>query len=820
MLVEQVSQITTRGVGRWRVPSLVLWSCLSPAKSLRCSRHRAFRTFLCATLFVFLHTLVWPAHPVFAQQPSVSDTAPISEGEAAESASESTANESTPNDSRPKIGLVLSGGGARGAAHVGVIKVLERNNVPVDYIVGTSLGSVVGALYATGKSPAQLVSILANIDWNKGFIDDLPRERLPMRRKDEEDTFQINFELGVKGGALTLPSGVIQGHSLHLLLKSLLGGASLIHDFDLLPIPFRAIASDLEKAETVVLGAGDLASSLRASMAIPAVFAPVEIDGRLLVDGGVTNNLAVDAVREMGADIVIAVDISTPLASKAGLTSVVSIVDQLTNIITRANVETQIETLHGLDVYIQPDLENFSSSDFGFSSEIVALGEKAALELEPLLARLSVPQEEFESIKANRSKPPELPDRISDITFTQNSGLSTQLLRGRAGISDGGVFIDGDFSLSELHQSIDRIYATDVFERVEYFYSPDLNENEQARKDPVIEIEAVKKSWGGDNLRFGFTLEDNFEGDNNFTVSAGYTRKAINRLGGDLRVIGQLGELPRFLLEYFQPFDQNAKYYSLLALDHQQYSQGEFSGGAQIGDFRLRRNQVSAFIGWQNDHTMDVRAGVLIGAGRIQRAIGDDEAFADEANFNEGVFQFQYRYDSLDSITFPSSGKRFNLRYEIGLDELNTDDEYDSISLEALFATRKQTTRYIFSTLLQSVLSETVPIQRAFSRGSLLATSGLRRNAEVGQLAARATAVIYRPLTTERVEALEYPIYFGSSLEVGRVFDDEDDFEVSELLFSGNVFVAADTPVGPVFLGLGASQGEDFSALLSLGLTF
>ncbi len=812
MPVEHDTQITIRAFDHPVHAGHLQQFCLSStARPFHCA-HRRLRSLLSVIVLAAGLAVAWPSQIVFAQQ---TDTTGNTDSGVAENNEAST---------RPKIGLVLSGGGARGAAHVGVIKVLEKNRVPVDYIVGTSLGSVVGALYAMGKSPAQLISILANIDWNRGFVDDLPRERLPMRRKDEDDAFQINFELGLQGGALTLPSGVIQGHSLHLLLKSLLGGASLVHDFDQLPIPFRAIASDIEKSETVVLGAGDLASALRASMAIPAVFAPVEIDGRLLVDGGVTNNLAVDAVRDMGADIVIAVDISTPLTGKTGLTSVVSIVDQLTNILTRANVEKQIETLDGLDIYLQPDLQGYTSSDFGFSSEIVALGEKSALEIEALLARLSIPEDEFESIKANQresgNKIVDLPERISGVTFTQNSALSTQLLRSRAGISSDGELGNNEFSLADLHQSIDSIYATDVFERVDYFYSKKLTGNADDREAPAIEIEAVRKSWGVDNLRFGFTLEDNFEGDNNFTVSAGYSRKAINRLGGNLRAIGQLGELPRFLLEYFQPFDQNARYYSLLAFDHQQYSQGEFSGGAQVGDFRLRRNQVSAFVGWQNDNTMDVRAGILIGAGRIQRTIGDDEAFADEADFDEGVLQLEYRYDSLDSITFPSAGKRFRLRYELGLEELGADDAYDAISLEALFATRKKSTRYIFSTLLQSVLSETVPVQRAFSRGSLLATSGLRRNAEVGQIAARASAVVYRPLTTERVEALEYPIYFGSSLEVGRVFDDEDDFEASEFLFSGNVFAGADTPVGPVFLGLGASQGEGFSALLSLGLTF
>jgi len=192
----------------------------------------------------------------------------------------------------PRIGLVLSGGGARGTAHVGVLQVLEELRVPIHCVAGTSLGSVVGGLYALGFSADQLAAIVANVDWNRGFIDEFPRALLPLRRKDEEDEFQIKFELGVSQRTLSLPRGVIQGHGLHLLLKELIGGASLVRDFDSLPIPFRAVATDIVNARPVALAQGDLARSIQASMAIPGVYAPVEINGRQLVDGGVTQSFA------------------------------------------------------------------------------------------------------------------------------------------------------------------------------------------------------------------------------------------------------------------------------------------------------------------------------------------------------------------------------------------------------------------------------------------------------------------------------------------------------------------------------------------------
>lgn len=740
--------------------------------------------------------------------------------------------QTAPVSDRKKIGLVLSGGGARGAAHVGVIKVLEELQVPIDYIVGTSLGSVVGALYALGKTPDELLEILETIDWNKGFVDELPRRRLPMRRKDERDQFLINFELGVRDMAFSLPRGVIQGHSLHLLLKSLIGGAALVDDFDKLPIPFRAIATDVEKSKTVVLGSGDLAKALQASMSIPGIYSPVVIDDQLLVDGGVTNNLPIDVVRDMGADIVIAVDISTPLAEQESLKTVVDIVDQLTNILTRANVEQRIASLGEEDIYIQPDLTGFSASDFARTRAIVDKGEQIAWRFSKDIKRLSLPRESIAEFRKKRNRVPGLPRRIGSIFLQQNSGLADSTLLSRAGFQT-----EAGFNLEDFHAAIDSIYSSGVFERVDYFYSSDsLVADEKLRSvgtesgfagsggsayvgSADIRVEAVEKTWGPDVVRFGFTLEDDFGGRNNFNLSAGYTRKAINRLGGDIRLVGQIGEIPRFLTEYFQPFDDNADYYALLAFDHQQYSRGVFTGDTQTGDFRLRRNQLGAYLGRQISNRADLRAGVQFGLGRIKRRVGD-VSLAEDEDFTEGAFQIEMRHDTLDSIKFPSRGSLFSFRFESSLELLNSDEEYDAIELEALAAYRKGPTRLVLSAVLKSVTRNDVPVQKAFSQGSLLSTSGLKRNVEVGQHAGRASLVVYRPLSNESIAALEYPIYFGSTIELGRVFQSRDDIETENLLLSGTLFAAADTPLGPLYLGVGASQGEGVSGLLSLGLTF
>ncbi len=226
---------------------------------------------------------------------------------------------------RPKIGLVLAGGGAKGAAHVGVIKVLEELGVPIDYIAGTSMGSIVGGLYASGLSAAELEVAVKSIDWGDIFNDKPPRQDRDFRRKRDDDNVLIRYKLGFKDGSIQFPRGVILGQKLNLALRKLSFRAIGINDFDELSIPFRAVAADIETGETAVLGNGDLVTAMRASMAVSGAFPPVEIDGRLLVDGGLANNVPIDVARGMGADILIVVSFPAQLHTREKLNSAISI---------------------------------------------------------------------------------------------------------------------------------------------------------------------------------------------------------------------------------------------------------------------------------------------------------------------------------------------------------------------------------------------------------------------------------------------------------------------------------------------------------------
>jgi NTE family protein len=265
---------------------------------------------------------------------------------------------------RPRIGLVLSGGGARGAAHIGVLKVLEENHVPVDAIAGTSMGAVVGGLYASGLSAEDIERIMTSVDWQDAFRDRPARSDLNFRRKLEDQNFLVKLPLGLKGRRFRLPRGLVQGQKLTQILRGLTLPVAQVQRFDDLAIPFRAIATDIVTGDRVVLDRGDLTTAMRASLSAPGVFSPVESDGRMLVDGGLSSNLPIDVAREMDVDILIVVDCGFPLLERNKLVSVATVTNQMLAILIRHNAADQRKTLTSRDVIIDPALGDFSSLDF------------------------------------------------------------------------------------------------------------------------------------------------------------------------------------------------------------------------------------------------------------------------------------------------------------------------------------------------------------------------------------------------------------------------------------------------------------------------
>jgi NTE family protein len=399
---------------------------------------------------------------------------------------------------RPKIGIALSGGGARGIAHIGVLEALEELNVPIDYIAGTSMGSIVGGLYASGLSTQDLRRALAEIDWDRIFHFKVDRDNLSYREKQNQRRF-FQIEIGLdKNYALTAPSGFVGGQDLFLALKRLTRNINT-DDFSKLPIEFKAVAVDVNTAEVYWLEKGDLALALRASMAVPFAFAPVEIDGRLLVDGGILNNLPVDVVKAMGADIVIAVNISTPLTEIKSSSSFLTVASQS---LDAALIQNTRRALKQADIIITPDLKDYGFTDFKKGTEMIAKGYQAVTQKAYLFTKLKINPNQYAIERASlTAKAPKAPDTIipTFIRFIGNQRTSTGVLQGK--LND---LIGLQLTLEDIEKETTRLMSLNDFEQITYH----IEQNQQGQTGLVFHVR--EKSWGPNYFRLGLNIRTTF----------------------------------------------------------------------------------------------------------------------------------------------------------------------------------------------------------------------------------------------------------------------------------------------------------------------
>ena len=398
---------------------------------------------------------------------------------------------------RPKIGLVLAGGGARGAAHIGVLKYLEDHRIPIDVVTGTSIGAIIGGLYASGLSAREIETLLLEMDWEQALIDDVPRQDRSMQRKFREDRFSIPGTPGYQAGALKIPSGAIQGQNVILALQAMTAHVAHITDFDALPRPFKAVATDIVTGEMVVLEQGNLAVALRASMGVPAIFAPIEIDGRLLVDGGITNNLPVGLAQEMGAEVLIVVDITSPMLPREDLSNLLTITDQLTRLLVVNNTKAQKARLNERDILLIPDLEAFSAVSFSTAAMAIKVGEETIAAQQQALIPLMQSQEAYLAV----TKPIAPAPKIDAIKLVNETTLADAVLRQRVFTKVGDRF-----GLKQIALDVNRIHGLGHFELVSF-------SRVQEADQTVLEISADKKAWGPNYQHFGFNLESEFKHD-------------------------------------------------------------------------------------------------------------------------------------------------------------------------------------------------------------------------------------------------------------------------------------------------------------------
>ena len=706
---------------------------------------------------------------------------------------------------RPKIGLVLGGGGAKGAAHIGVLKVLEEQKIPVDYIGGTSMGAIVAALYASGLTANELEKVITAIDWKDVFSGDPDRRDIDYRRKVEDFDHLTRLSVGIKDGKVVMPKGLIKDQKVNVLFETLMLHTSGIDDFDKLPIPYRAVAADLETGEMVVLKGGRLADAARASMSVPGAFPPIELNGRLLIDGGIVRNLPIDIVREMGADIIICVDVDKPMATRKDLSGSFSILNQMIDIMMKKNVRDQVKTLGPQDVYMNPELGELGSADFDKAAEIANLGEKAAREKIDSLKRYSVSEKEYAAFTAkhNRELVKEVKVASVKIEMKGESKISPDYVASRLTVKPGQTI-----DVEQMKEQAGLVYGTGDFERV------DMHVQKQQDGYDLI-VKAKEKSWGPNYLRVGVALESDFKGSSSYNILVDYTRRWINSLGAEWKTQINLGSPSGIYSEFYQPLSVNRLFFISPHAEWKQNPVDVYDGHKRVAEYRVTSYEGGIDFGIQPWIYGEARVGLQFGNFKASSISGNIDLPTD--GITRGAIVVQARLDQLDNVNFPNNGYLAQFKSISSLKALGSDDEYNKFqgSILGAFTIRKQTVLAAFAA--GTKIGNDLPFYDTVTLGGIFNLSGLSSGQLRGQTMALARLITYHKVGSSFIGDL----YFGGSLESGNVWTkDEKTFDLSNLRLAGNVFIGYDTIFGPLYLAVGHADGGYNAGYFYLGRPF
>ena len=703
---------------------------------------------------------------------------------------------------RARVGLVLSGGGAKGMAHVGVLRVLEEMNIPVDVVVGTSAGSAVGALYASGMPVARIEERFIEMDWLSSFRDDPGRVYKPIRRKQDDWRFPVLPGLGVRADGLHVGGGIVAGQNLGFILNELTRNAALVEDFDRLAIPFRAVATDLATGEQVVIGRGNLAEAVRASMSIPGVYAPVELDGRLLVDGGVANNLPVSVARDMGADVIIAVDITDPLMDTDDLREAFSVVGQLTTLLTRRNTEQQLGLLGERDILIRPDLRGHTSADFYQAPLLFELGATAARNHASELRPLQVSRTDWTGYKARMATRAFSAGPIARIEIESSRRLARDFLRERIRQRVGEPL-----DVPALEEDLKRIYGLGYYETVSYSLSPSPD-------GTVLVIQPREKTWGPNYLSFGLGYEDNFDGETRFNIASALRMTELNRLGGEWHTGLQLGTEPWVRTQWYQPLDYG--YDRFLALGGE-YSRDNFGvydeAGRQIAEVDVTFRSADLALGMELGGDAEARLTYTRGYATVDEEVG--EPVAPDDAIHQGNLTLRLVHDSLNDSFFPTAGAFAGVKARFEREDLGSDRHFDSVTTLLLGTGSWQGLTLTGLLFAEDVTRGEAGVENHVRLGGFRRLSAFAPGQITGESAAMASAY-----ASQSFGGPLMPWFAGVGFEAGNAWDSLSDASWDGSVRSWSLFAGVDTFLGPVQLAGAYNNQDNWSAYLNIGFSF
>ena len=560
---------------------------------------------------------------------------------------------------------------------------------------------------------------------------------------------------------------------------------------------------DMISGELIALDAGALDQALLATLAAPGTLPPVEIDGRLLVTGGLLNNLPVNVARDLGADIIIAVDVGVFTSPVEDLNSIFRIVDQVAHLLQQDSTQRGIAQMRNTDILIQPRIEPDSETNFGAADKHVAAGQAAAAAVDARLSPLSIDQIAYAALMTEQAT-----RRISDpiitrVTIANDSRIDDAIIRSKISQKP-----NAPLDKSQLENDLHAIYALGAFQTVEFNL---LNETDgKALQIRTVEDVSSQKFW-----RFGVSLEDDFEGNSAYTGSASFTWTQINRLNAEWRSVFRIGEIQQISTEFYQPVVKSGKWFVSVDTGYLERNVNVFESDSIVQQYRVEQISGSVSVGRVIGHTGEVRLGVMRGTGKSKVNIGSDQPSQD---FDLGGFTASAAHDSYDNIYFPKRGLNALIEWNGQRESLGSTIDVDIIAGNLGTVRTWGAHSLLASITVQSQLNEVAEIQNLLTTGGLFNLSGYQRDSLSGRHTGVARTVYYRQIRSNPLRGfLDATMYLGGSLELGNAWPTSDDISLSNSLLAGSVFMGLDTFIGPVYLAGGLAEGGESAIYLFIG---
>jgi NTE family protein len=687
---------------------------------------------------------------------------------------------------------------------VGVLKALEELRVPISCVTGTSMGAIVGATFAAGRTPAEMEKIVLEADWEEIFRDKPPRGEIAVRRKVDDYKTLFAPEFGIKDGGLALPKGVLAGVAIESFFRAMATPAFGITDFRKLPVPFAAMATDIETGQEVVLDHGSLSEAMRASMSVPGAMSPVDIDGRLLVDGAIADNLPIDQARKLcAADVIIAVNISTPPLTRSEITSALSVVSQLVNFLGKQTVDDQLKRLTDKDVLITPDLGEVSAVKFDSSKDAIRIGEEATRALADKLRRYSLPLEQYAAVRARQvaeAKPLGTVDeiRVEGLTKT-NPAVVRELVESKPG---------EPLSEEKIGADLRRVFGTRDYESIDYrIVGGDTGPR-------AMVIQPNEKTWGPDYLRFGLGLASDFQGDNQFNALVQYRKSWLNRLGGEWTTEMQIGQNTHLSTEFYQPLNEEGQWFIAPNALIGQQSRGAFVGEDKVATYLISTGQVGVDLGANIGTWGQLRAGPVWS--KVFARVDTGSPVLPSVRETTAGLRAALFVDQTDTAWFPSKGYGFLGTAYAAMTSFGSAQSYQRLEGNARAIQSWGANILNVAVSGGTALGSDMPAYESFTLGGPLHLSGYRVNEFSGREYAFGRLMYYHRIFG-LPDILGSGVYIGGSAEVAHIANRFDNSPSPGTLWSGSVFVGADTFLGPGYVGVGYGGSGNWSLYLLLG---